>query len=170
MILYNNSKCTSLERQICLPLRNRNFGVEDATPRTYFSAEDGDPNKTLEDWANAFGGRLSVDGMVCYDKGTLVRSAFVPDPWLPKDPPSDYLLRTDVNICRLGELFLEAKREDMMACRNNEEIFYKIYWTHPVDLLDDLCRDWEITSFWSIEERMKMVEERTREYNQRNAN
>jgi hypothetical protein len=62
-----------LQRQICLPLRKKNFAVEGASPRVFFSAEDGDPNKTLEDWATAFGGRLLVDGMVCYDEwGRLI--------------------------------------------------------------------------------------------------
>jgi hypothetical protein len=167
-----------LEREIALPMQPRTIcsWFKPRMPCVYtpYGQPVDLPNKILADWANAFEGRLLVDGLdgtLCYDKGDLVRSAFLSNPWLPGDQPSSsHLFQKDVNVCRLGSLFIEAKRKDMMPGRNDEERFWGLYRTYFYDLLDYMCRDWEVISTWSIEERIKMVGERFREYNRRNGN
>lgn len=87
------------------------------------------------------------------------------------DPPDDEIdviaessnvLRMDAHICRLARLFTEARGEDVWEYA--DKTAERIQKTYSGELLDYIWHDEWLTTGWSVEKRMEMVEERTREF------
>jgi len=91
-----------LERKIIMNLGIPMFDENGKPARTIEGSKD--PNQLLSEVGKAFGGRLIVDGELCYEDGTMVQEMFANYGKLPSTRNSKFYYKKDLLVWRLAAL------------------------------------------------------------------